>query len=43
MAAITLFWRIRKDAQLASGVVVKAKLKRSDLDAQFEDETTRAK
>ena len=43
MAAIALFWRIRKDAQLASGVVVKAKLKRSDLDAQFEDETTRAK
>ena len=43
MAAIALFWRIRKDAQMASGVTVKTRLRRSDLDAQFEDESTKAK
>ena len=43
MAAIALIWRIRKDAELASGIAPKQKLRRSDLDAQFEDETTTAK
>jgi cytochrome oxidase assembly protein ShyY1 len=43
MAASALIWRIRKDSILASGEISKAKIKRSDLDAQFEDQTTRAK
>lgn len=43
MAALALLWRIRKDEQLAKGVVAKVKVRRSDLDAKFEDETTTAK
>lgn len=43
MSAFALIWRIRKDDQLAKGVVAKVKVRRSDLDAKFEDETTTAK
>jgi cytochrome oxidase assembly protein ShyY1 len=43
MAAGALIWRIKKDAELARGEVRPKKLRRSDLDAQFEDETTKAK
>ena len=43
MAAVALLWRIRKDEQLAKGVAPKIKLRRSDLDAKFEDETTTVK
>jgi cytochrome oxidase assembly protein ShyY1 len=43
MAAGALIWRIKKDAELTRGEVRPKKLRRSDLDAQFEDETTKAK
>lgn len=43
MAALALVWRIRKDEQLAKGVVAKGKVRHSDLDAKYEDETTTAK
>lgn len=43
MAVLALIWRIRKDEQLAKGIVQKTKVRRSDLDAKFEDETTTEK
>ncbi len=43
MAAMALIWRIRKDSQIVAGVIPKAKPKRSDLDAKYEDETTTEK
>lgn len=43
MAAIALLWRIRKDEQQAKGIVAKVKVRRSDLDAKYEDETTKVK
>jgi cytochrome oxidase assembly protein ShyY1 len=43
MAAGALIWRIRKDQEEAKGIVRSKKLRRSDLDAEFEDETTKAK
>ena len=43
MAAAALIWRIRKDTDEARGIIRTRKVRRSDLDAKFEDETTRAK
>lgn len=43
MATMALIWRIRKDSQLASGAPLKTKIRRSDIDAKYEDETTREK
>lgn len=43
MASSALIWRIRKDTELEAGTISKRKTRRSDLDAQFEDETTTAK
>lgn len=43
MAAAALVWRIRRDSQMARGVVSRSKQKRSELDAEFEDEATTAK
>ncbi|MEN9993127.1 MAG: hypothetical protein RLY83_697 [Actinomycetota bacterium] len=43
MAALALIWRIRKDQQQVRGVVQRVKVRRSDLDAEFEDESTKAK
>jgi hypothetical protein len=43
MAALALLWRIRKDFQVAKGIVAKVKVRRSDIDAKYEDETTTEK
>jgi cytochrome oxidase assembly protein ShyY1 len=43
MATIALIWRIRLDAKESRGMPRKKRLKRSDLDAAFEDETTTEK
>lgn len=43
MAAVALFWRIRLDALEAQGASTKKRVRRSDLDAAFEDETTTTK
>ena len=43
MATFALIWRIRKDAELSRGEIATKRIRRSDLDAQFEDETTKAK
>lgn len=43
MAVLALIWRIKKDRELELGSPQKARVRRSDLDEAFEDETTRAK
>lgn len=43
MAALALFWRIRRDNQLERGITPKKRVRHSDLDAAFEDASTKAK
>jgi cytochrome oxidase assembly protein ShyY1 len=43
MATIALIWRIRLDSIEAKGIPTRKRMKRSDLDAAFEDETTTGK
>mgnify|MGYP002654879274 CR=1 FL=1 len=43
MATFALIWRIRLDSNEARGITSKMRVKRSDLDAAFEDETTTEK
>lgn len=43
MATIALAWRIRRDSMLEKGIPIRKKIRRSDLDAAFEDESTTAK
>jgi cytochrome oxidase assembly protein ShyY1 len=43
MAALALIWRIRRDNQLDRGIVPKRRIRHSDLDAAYEDASTKAK
>lgn len=43
MSAMALIWRIRRDSQLSRGILPKSRIRHSDLDAAFEDETTKVK
>lgn len=43
MAALALIWRIRRDNQIDKGITPKKRIRHSDLDAAFEDASTKEK